>query len=117
MDDFHPVGPKDVAIGKEGAMIKIKELVRKTRSCRRFREEPIPRGLLRDLVDMARLSASGANLQPLKYLLSCDRETNEMIFPGLKWAGYLKEWDGPAEGERPSAYIIVSFDGTTSRMT
>jgi nitroreductase len=88
----------------------IQDLVRRTRSCRRFREEPIAEGLLRSLVDLARLSASAANLQPLKYLLSCEKEMNEIIFPELKWAGYMKDWDGPVEGERPSAYIIVLGD-------
>jgi len=88
----------------------IEDLVRRTRSCRRFREEPIGEGILRSLVDLARLSASAANLQPLKYLLSCEKEMNEVIFPELKWAGYMKDWDGPVEGERPSAYIIVLGD-------
>jgi nitroreductase len=88
----------------------IEDLVRRTRSCRRFREEPINEEVLRRLVDLARLSASAANLQPLKYLLSYENEMNEVIFPELMWAGYMKEWDGPGEGERPSAYIIVLGD-------
>ncbi len=88
----------------------IEDLVRRTRSCRRFREEPISEEALRRLVDLARLSASAANLQPLKYLLSYEKDTNEVIFPELMWAGYMKEWDGPGEGERPSAYIIVLGD-------
>lgn len=88
----------------------INDLVRRTRSCRRFREEPISEEQLRSLVDLARLSASAANLQPLKYLLSYEKEMNEVIFPELKWAGYMKDWDGPVEGERPSAYIIVLGD-------
>ncbi|NIT61478.1 MAG: nitroreductase, partial [Phycisphaerae bacterium] len=65
---------------------------------------------LRELVDLARLSASAKNLQPLKYILSCDPERNALIFQHLTWAGYLENWSGPAEGERPSAYIIVLGD-------
>jgi nitroreductase len=89
----------------------IKDLVTRTRSCRRFFEDySIPTETLRDLIDLARLSASAANRQPLKYILSNESETNAVIFPRLKWAGYLKEWNGPEEGERPSAYIIVLGD-------
>lgn len=94
----------------------IEELVRKTRSCRRFHEDhPISEETLRKLVDLARLSASAANLQPLKYVLSHEKGRNDVIFPTLKWAGYLKDWDGPEQGERPSAYIILLGDKEISK--
>jgi nitroreductase len=51
--------------------MKLKELVLRNRSCRRFNQEAsIDLKTLRQLVDLARLSASEANLQPLKYILS-----------------------------------------------
>ena len=94
----------------------IKDLITRTRSCRRFFEDhSISLKTLEDLVDLARLSASAANRQPLKYMLSNERERNAMIFSTLKWAGYLKDWGGPDEGERPSAYIIVLGDTQVSR--
>ncbi len=61
-------------------------------------------------MELARLSASASNLQPLKFILSCEPERNAMIFPVLSWAGYLKDWDGPEEGERPAAYIMLLGD-------
>jgi hypothetical protein len=61
-------------------------------------------------VNLARLSASAANLQPLRYILSNDPHKNELIFSCLAWAAYLKDWPGPPEGERPSAYIIMLGD-------
>lgn len=94
----------------------LKDLVLKNRSYRRFYEEfPLDAEVLRELVDLARLSSSGANLQPLKYLLSTDGERNTRIFATLGWAGYLKEWDGPAEGERPSGYIVMLIDHAISK--
>lgn len=89
----------------------LEELVARNRSYRRFYEaEDIKEGTLRELVDLARLSASGANRQPLKYLLSSAHQRNKLIFPHLSWAAYLRDWRGPEEGERPSAYIIVLGD-------
>jgi nitroreductase len=94
----------------------IKDLIIKNRSVRRFRENvAVERETLRELVDLGRLSASGANLQPLKYLLSYEPKKNASIFPLLGWAGYLKDWPGPEEGERPAAYIIILGDTQISR--
>jgi len=91
--------------------MKLKELFLKNRSYRRFYQDvPVEMETLRELVDLARLSASGANRQPLKFLLSCDPEKNALVFPQLGWAAYLKDWPGPVEGERPSAYIIILGD-------
>ncbi|MEW6382260.1 MAG: nitroreductase family protein [bacterium] len=88
-----------------------KELITKNRSMRRFDQSfRLGRKDLEDLVNLARLSPSAANLQPLKYYLSWEPEENNRIFPHLAWAGYLKDWPGPVEGERPSAYIIVLGD-------
>jgi nitroreductase len=92
-------------------VVMLEELVRTCRSYRRFYEEhAIDEETLRELVDLARLAASGHNAQPLKYQLSWEPKKNSLIFPHLTWAGYLKDWPGPQEGERPSAYIIVLGD-------
>jgi nitroreductase len=88
----------------------LKELVQRNRSTRRFRQYQVDRDTLRELVDLARLSASGANRQPLKYILSAEPDGNAAIFPHLRWAGYLADWGGPVEGERPSAYIVILGD-------
>ena len=89
----------------------IKDLILKNRSYRRFyQDHKISTGDLKELVDLARLSASGKNLQPLKYYLSADSITNEKIFSTLAWAGYLKDWDGPGEGEKPAGYIVILGD-------
>lgn len=89
----------------------IKDLVHKNRSYRRFDQSfAIERQVLLELVALARLSPSASNRQPLKYLLSCDGKTNDLIFRHLAWAGYLTDWPGPAQGRQPSAYIIILND-------
>jgi nitroreductase len=89
----------------------LEDLIKRNRSCRRFlQKEAIPVETLKWLVNLARLSASAANLQPLKYVLSNDPIKNNLIFSCLAWAGYLKDWPGPPEGEQPAAYILVVGD-------
>jgi len=91
--------------------MKLQQLIQKNRSYRRFDQNAgIDRDTLLSFVNLARLSASAANLQPLRYILSNSPEKNGLIFPCLGWAGYLKKWPGPVEGERPAAYIIVLGD-------
>ena len=96
----------------------IRDLILRNRSYRRFYQDvAIDLQTLRELVDLARLSPSGGNLQPLKYILSCDAHTNALIFPHLVWAGYLRDWPGPEDCERPSAYIVMLWDRELSRET
>ncbi len=94
----------------------IRDLVLKNRSYRRFHEdEKITKNTLIELVDLARLSASAANLQPLKYILSSEKKKNAKIFESLAWAAYLKDWKGPEKGEHPSAYIILLRDNEIAK--
>ena len=94
----------------------LKDLFRRNRSYRRFYQK-VPVGLetMRELVDLARLTASSGNQQPLKYILCCDPEVNASVFSCLNWAGYLADWAGPVEGERPAAYIIILGDTEIAR--
>ena len=88
-----------------------KDLVSKSRSYRRFDEAVrVPRETLVELVDLARLAPCSANLQGLKFFVVGEKDLTDKIFPLLKFAGYLRDWAGPAEGERPAAYIIVLGD-------
>ena len=89
----------------------IKDLIVRNRSYRRFDgSHAISRAELIQLIELARFSGTGANIQPLKFYLSYTKDKNELIFPLLSWAGYLKEWGGPKEGEKPTAYIIILGD-------
>lgn len=89
----------------------LRDLVLKNRSYRRFDQGiRVEVDTLRELVDLARLSASARNAQPLKYVLSSDPERNAAIFECVSWARDLKDWAGPGDGERPAAYIVVLGD-------
>ncbi|PID91225.1 MAG: nitroreductase [Bacteroidetes bacterium] len=91
--------------------MQLKELIAKNRSYRRFdQNEVFPMRVLKEMVEAARLSASASNLQPLRYMLFNTAEDCARIFPFVAWAGYMKDWPGPAEGERPTAYIVQLCD-------
>ncbi len=91
--------------------MEFKDLVLKSRTYRRFDAKvPIDRQILLDLIELARSSPSAGNRQPLKYVLSCEPGMNAKIFSTLAWAGYLPEWPGPEEPERPTAYIVITID-------
>ena len=93
----------------------INELIRRNRSYRRFHEaERITGNQLLKWIELARFSASGRNMQPLKFAGSTDKLLNDKIFPNLAWAGYLTAWQGPGEGEKPAAYIAVLHDKSLS---
>ena len=70
---------------------------------------------LKDLVDLARMTASTANSQALKFKLVNMREDNAKVFETLAWAGALPDWPGPEKGERPSAYILIAEDRTIGK--
>ena len=86
----------------------MKDLIRKNRSYRRFdgtkkqtREE------LLSLVEAARFSPSAGNMQRLRFRLVFEKDEVDYLFDQLAWAGYLKDWPGPIEGERPTSYILI----------
>ncbi len=94
----------------------IRELVRQNRTYRRFHQDiPIERKTLEGFIDLARCSASASNLQPLKYIICNEPAKNAEMFRQLGFAGRLKDWPGPAEGERPAAYIIILLDTEISK--
>jgi len=67
------------------------------------------------VVDLARMTASTANSQALKFKVVNSPEENALVFPTLGWACALPQWDGPEEGERPGAYIIIVEDSTLGK--
>lgn len=90
---------------------QLSELVKKNRSYRRFNQNTrISEEQIHRWIELARNTASGRNMQPLKYALCTDEKMNSLIFEQLAWAGYLQEWKGPSEGEQPTAYIAVLKD-------
>ena len=94
------------------------ELVTGARTCRRFREaEGMPAGMLDWLIECARVTPCGGNAQALRFAVAESPEACAAVFPALKWAGMLTDWDGPEAGERPSGYVaILGEAGTRAKL-
>lgn len=91
--------------------MSLKDLLLKNRSYRRFFQDVrIPEQELRELVGLTCYCASGRNAQPLKYAIVSREEECARVFPQLAWAGYLTDWPGPQEDERPVAYLVQLLD-------
>ncbi len=87
--------------------MSVYELILKRRTIRRFKPRPIPAELLNKLMNGARLAPSGANLQPLEFIIVNSTELVNKVFPTLKWAGYIAPAGNPPEGRRPMVYLII----------
>lgn len=99
-------------------MSNVRELAYKNRTYRRFDEKvKIDMSTLEEWADLARVSSSARNAQALKYVLVTDPKACQTVFDNIKWARDLPDWPGPAEGERPTAYIVVFQDTSISKNT
>lgn len=88
--------------------MSVYEIIRKRRSVRRFLPKPISRSILEKIVDAGRLSPSGANKQPLEFVVVDSPALLPVVFAQTKWAAYLPPDIGfPPQGQRPTAYIVV----------
>jgi len=95
--------------------LTLRELLERNRSYRRFRQDPLVRQTILELIELARLCPSTRNCQPLKFRVVCDPAENAAVFRHLFWALGLPDWPGPAEGERPTGYIVILGDTRIAR--
>lgn len=83
------------------------DLITSRRSIRQFKSEPIPKDILKKLVNAARLAPSAANLQPLEFIVVDDEAIRKEIFSCLRWAAYIAPEGNPKPGQEPVAYVVV----------
>lgn len=89
--------------------MNISDVLAKRRTARSFLDDPIPEEDILKMIDLARLSPSAGNMQSLKYAVVNFKEEREAIFPYVKYAGYIPEWN-PEFEESPVAFIAVLND-------
>ena len=86
----------------------IEEAIHKRRTIRRFKQDPIPREILKKLIDYARIAPAGSNIQAVEYVIVKNPAMREKMFPLVRWASSLpKEQRTPESGREPTVYIVV----------
>ena len=89
----------------------LKDLVLKNRSYRGYdRGVQIDEKTLLELVDMARLTASSVNQQPLRYHISHTPDDVAAVQALTRWARGLPELNLPYPGTEPTAFITICID-------
>lgn len=92
----------------------VKTAICNRRSIRRFQNIPVAESVLTNLVDLSRMYASGANLQPIRYLAVAKSDYLDRVFETLRWAAYLPGFE-IREDQRPMAYVILTADSRVKK--
>lgn len=92
----------------------IQTAITQRRTIRRFQNKPVGEDVVRRLVDLSRLYASGANLQPVRYIGITQQPLLDQVFADLRWAGYLPGFEIMPH-QRPMAYVVLTCNGKTRK--
>jgi len=85
--------------------MSISEIIKTRRTIRQFQKKKIPKEILEECINAARLAPSARNQQPLEYIVVNKKDKREKVLKTLKWGGKLSEEQ--LKRHRPQAYIIV----------
>ena len=89
----------------------LKDYIKENRTVRGFdQSEKVSTEELMDMIDCARLSSSGMNLQPLKYFIANRDSAAAILQKATKMGGRLPERHLPDAGKEPESYIVILQD-------
>ena len=89
--------------------MKLKELISRARTCRRFKgEHRLSSETLADLVDHARLSASARNHQVLRFITIADKDTCEALNALVVMGGSLTPEQRATVKQHPGGFIVIA---------
>lgn len=85
----------------------LEALLAETRTVRTYDESiPVEKESLDAIIKAACLAPSGANRQTTRFRPVFLPEELEKVWPHLRYAAALKDWDGPAAGQRPTGFLL-----------
>lgn len=89
---------------------ELKTLIQNARTTRRFiKDKKVTLEDLKELIDLARITSSAKNMQPIKYILVTKEDDVLKLARSASWASHLEDWT-QSEEERPSAFILMLND-------
>lgn len=89
----------------------LKDLVKANRSCRGYdMSRKVTKDELLEMVDLARISASSVNMQPLKYRLILDEKESALMNELTVLGAALAALNLPFDGTEAPAYIAICHD-------
>lgn len=89
--------------------MRVTEAIISRRTKRKFLKRQVEDEKLKQLIECARFTPLGRNLQALKYAIVKEPELVNEVFKFTKWSGYHPE-DAPDFSEQPPAYIAILGD-------
>ena len=88
--------------------MELEQALKERRTVRKFSQEPLNDGILRSLIDAARLASCARNDQRLRYAVVRTPEKVKALFPLTAWAGAVAPRRNPVPGvSAPTAFIAV----------
>ncbi len=87
------------------------DLVLQNRTCRSFdRTHPITKEQMTQLVDLARVTASGMNRQPLRYRILTEEADIKKMMANSRFGTALKDVKLPPQNMEPTGFILIFTD-------
>ena len=87
--------------------MNVYEAITTRRTIRRFKQQAIDGAVLERIVDAGRLAPSGANCQPLEFILVTQADLCKQVFDLTAWAGRVTPRRTPKAGQEPVAWVIT----------
>ncbi len=97
--------------------MNVYEAISARRSIRRFKQGAIDAAILERIVDAGRLAPSGANCQPVEFVLVTEPGLCKQVFETTAWAGRVSPRRTPQPGQEPVAWVVVLLNSKRGPVT
>lgn len=83
-------------------------VINKRRTTRCFKQIKVKKTAIRKMIDAARKSPSGGNMQRLRYIVATEKQIVNKIFSNTAWAALVKPMRNPEPGKSaPLTFIAI----------